>query len=148
MAPSSAPEGRNRKPPTGEAFPVQSPPEPLEVVFKAETFRRLIAWTFGPLIVVIVGVISAALYFYHHTNVHLEDPTIHLTRGERGKLETKIEAVKARDKLEKDIKNHFDLKTGQIKLENAKQINKIGNQLRSEQKIHYRRLLSEIKKGN
>jgi hypothetical protein len=124
------------------------PEKPMEVVFAQQTFRKLIAWTFGPLLVVLVGGLGAFFYFYHRTNTHLEDPTIHLTRGERSKLETKAEAKRSREELETDIKRHFDLKTGQIQLNNAKQINKIGKQLQTEQRVHYQRILKEIKKAN
>ena len=120
----------------------------MEVVFTNQTFRRLIAWTFGPLLVVLIGGLSAFFFFYADTNAHKNDPTIHLIRGERGKLETKLEAKKAREDLETDIKKHFDLKTGQIGVRNEKRITKIGKQLQKEQKVHYRRLLSEIKKTN
>jgi len=120
----------------------------MEVVFTTQTFRRLIAWTFGPLLLVLVGGLGAFFYFYHSTNLHVGDPTIHLTRGERGKLETKAEAKKSREELETDIKKHFDLKTGQIGVENAKQITKIGKELRKEQRGQYHRLLKEIKKAN
>lgn len=148
------------KRPTGEAHPAVTcgpkdpkacnvePDKPMEVVFTTQTFRRLIAWTFGPLLVVLIGWLSAFFYFYHKTNTHLSDPTIHLLRGERGKLETKLEAKQSRAKLETDIKKHFDLKTGQIGVENAKQITKIGKELRKEQRGQYHRLLKEIKKVN
>jgi hypothetical protein len=146
-----------KKPPTGEVTPTGGgdpneckiePDKPMEVVFTTQTFRRLIAWTFGPLLLVLVGGLGAFFYFYHSTNLHVSDPTIHLTRGERGKLETKLEAKQARTKLETDIKAHFDLKTGQLGVKNAKQITKIGNELRAQQKGQYHRLLREIKKAN
>lgn len=144
-----------KKPPTGEVTPTGSGDgcnveldKPMEVVFTTQTFRRLIAWTFGPLLLVLVGGLGAFFYFYHSTNLHVSDPTIHLTRGERGKLETKAEAKQSRAKLETDIKKHFDLKTGQIGVRNEKQISKIGKSLEKTQRAQYRRLLTEIKKAN
>jgi hypothetical protein len=152
----STPAGR-KKPPTGEVAPTGGgdpnicnvePDKPMEVVFKAETFRKLLAWTLGPLAAMLVGGMAAFFYFYADTNAHKRDGTIHLKSGERGRIETKKEAKEARAKLETDIKNHFDLKTGQIGLRNEKQITKIGNDLRKAQNVQYHRLLKEIKKAN
>jgi hypothetical protein len=163
----SAPDGKRKRPVTGEAFPVENsgggndggdgedpnkcqiePDRPMEVVFKAETFRKLLAWTLGPLAAMLVGGMAAFFYFYADTNAHKRDGTIHLKSGERGTIETKKEAKEARAKLETDIKKHFDLKTGQIGLRNEKQITKIGTELRAQQKVQYHRLLREIKKAN
>ena len=154
-----------RKRPTGEAYPAVGggdggdppqdskdckikPDKPMEVVFQTQTFRRLIAWTLGPLAAMLVGGMAAFFYFYADTNAHKRDKTIHLKSGERGNIETRTEAKQSRAKLETDIKKHFDLKTGQIGLRNEKQITKIGTELRTAQRVQYRRLLIEIKKAN
>ena len=158
------PTGRQKRSATGEAFPAVGggggegpkdpkkcnvePDKPMEVVFKAEAFRKLIAWTFGPLLVVLVAGIGGFFYFYHKTNTHLVDPTIHLTRGERNSLETKVEAKVERSKIKTDIITHFDVKVREIKVEQKEQLIKIVKSLEDEQKSQYRRLLTEIKKTN
>lgn len=165
---SGPPSGR-KKAPTGDAYPIvgdksggngngdngddeedgedQLSEVPMEVVFKAETFRKLIIWTLGPMLITMIGAISAFFYFYHQTNSHMGDPTIHLTRGERGKLETKEEASKERKKLEKDITSHFDVKVREIRVEQREQVEKIGKKLEHDQKIRLNQILTEVKKA-
>lgn len=156
--------GPNEKRPSGQAHPAVSggegggpkdpkecnvePNKPMEVAFTQQTFRKLIAWTFGPLLVVLVGGLSAFFYFYHKTNSHIGDPTIHLTRGERISLETKAEAREERKKIKKDIITHFDVKVREIKVEQKEQMTKIVKSLEEEQKSQYYKLLKEIKKAN
>jgi hypothetical protein len=123
------------------------PEKPMEVVFTAQTFRKLIAWTFGPLLIVLVGGLSAFFYFYHKTNSHLDDPVIHLTRGERTKLETKVEAHKERTKLKKEITGHFDVKVREIRVEQKEQVIQLGNELKAAQRARLNKILIEVKKA-
>jgi ribosomal protein L23 len=157
------PTGGRKRPPTGETSSlggleenggkrdletnVFKPDIPIEVVFKAETFRKLIVWTLGPMMITLIGAISAFFYFYHKTSVHLDDPGIHLARGERDKLESKIEAKTERKKLKKEIITHFDVKVREIKVEQREQVEKIGRKLRSEQRSNLNKILSEVKKA-
>ena len=138
--------GGKGKPPHGTDRPRAV--EPLPVVLAKGTFFKFGILLFGTMLVGISGVLI--VYWNHHYRAvhHMKDGSIHMKSGERGKFETKVEAKKARKELETDIKKHFDLKTGQLQLKNAKQITKIGKQLRTEQRVQYRRILSEIKKTN
>lgn len=141
------------KRPTGEAYPAvggekaPEPDGPLEVVFKAETFRKLIVWTLGPVMLTLIGAISAFFYFYHQTHTHMADPTIHLTRGERSKLETKEEAKTARKGIKNEIKDHFDVKVRELRVEQNEQVSQLGRGLKAEQKEELRKILSEVKKA-
>lgn len=162
MSPSnksgSGPTKRRSKPPTGSMHPTSgggggagttdrvdlSKIEPMEVVFKAEAFRKLIIWTFGPTLLTLIGALSAFFYFYHRTNLHIADPAIHLTRGERGKLETKEEATKERKKLKKEITDHFDVKVREIRVEQNEQVKEIGKKLEKDQKSRLNKVLHEV----
>jgi uncharacterized phage infection (PIP) family protein YhgE len=99
------------------------------------------------IIVPLLGGMSAGIYHYHKTNTHIDDSSIHLTRGERYKLETKVEAKKARKRLEKSIKREVKLQARELKqdlsAEQKSQIEKLGHELKRDQ----RRLLDEVKKA-
>jgi len=163
MSPNNGSGGLSgrKKPPTGEVTPAAGGGEgngggenpgktsssPMEVVFKAETFRKLIIWTLGPMLVTLMGAASAFFYFYHRTNVHIEDPSIHLTRGEREKLETTEEAKKARLELKTQITSHFDVKVREIKLEQKEELKELSKGLVQDQNIRLNKILDEVKKA-
>jgi hypothetical protein len=165
MSPSNGGGSTGVKRPTGEAHPTVSSSgndgngggdgkdpkerryEPMEVVFTSQTFRKLIAWTFGPLLVVLVAGLGGFFYFYHQVNNHMGDPTIHLTRGERDSLENKGEAVKARKQLKEEIITHFDVKVREIKVEQKEQVNKLGEELKKDQTSQLTKILVEVKKA-
>lgn len=116
--------------------------KPIPVVFTQATFIKLIAWTLGPVVVFI----SAALFFYHKTTVHMGDPNIHLGKSERSKLENKVEARAERKKLRSDIKEHVDIKVREIKVEQKEQLTQVKDDLKHQQKIIYRKILTELRK--
>lgn len=154
---STGGSGKKKRPPTGEVRSSSGKSDfeedsssisgPIEVIFTQQTFTKLIAWVLGPMLLVLISAISAFFYFYHQTSIHLSDPTIHLTRGERAKLETKIEAKVSRKKLKTEITNHFDLKVREIKVENGEHIEKLGDALKKEQTKHLNKILIEVKKA-
>jgi hypothetical protein len=156
--------GGRRTPPTGEVQSAEGtklkedgdekdpreckpePKKPMEVVFSPQTFRRLVAWTFGPLLIVLVGALTAFFYFYADTNAHKRDPTIHLTRGERAKFETKAEAKSERTKLKKEITTHFDVKVREIKVEQVEQWQDSMKKVTAQQARQYQKIMKEIRK--
>ena len=126
----------------------KDPPEPIPVVFTQQTFTKLIIWTLGPLLVTLIGAASGFLYFYHKTNTHIEDPTIHLSRGERDKLENKSEAKAERKQLQQTIKAHIDIKVREIKVEQKEQIDTLSSELKKDQRVRLNKILNEVKKIN
>lgn len=122
---------------------------PLQVVLAKGTFLKF-AITIGS--TVILGV-SAVLAFYwsHHYRVtaHMENRTIHLTSGERAKLETKAEAQKNRAKLVKEVKREVEYAHRKIKLEQSEEIQKgmkkLTTKLTQAQKSEFRKILQEVK---
>lgn len=103
---------------------------------------------------VLVPVLAAASFvilFFHKTNTHMDDVTIHLNRGERGKLETKIEAKASREDLKKSIVREVTLQAQGIKQDVIEQqdvrIKKLGKELKDEQKIQFQRILKEVKQA-
>jgi hypothetical protein len=144
-----------KKPPTAETQPVGQEQQPMEVVFTAGTIRMLEKklrkerrWLSIPLFLLLVTVISGFFYWYWKTNVHIDDPTIHLTRGERGKLETKAEAKVERKKLKREITHHFDVKIREVKVEQREQILQLGKTLKRGQKQQFKKILTEVKKAH
>lgn len=119
---------------------------PMPVVLTIGTIIKLASVVIVPL----VGALSAGIYFVHKTNTHMENQAIHLVAGERPKLETKIEAVAARGKLESSIKREVKLQAREIKAdvvdEQKVQIKKFVVEIRADQKAWGDRLLSELKK--
>jgi hypothetical protein len=105
---------------------------PMPVVLTIGTIVKLASIIVIPLL----GAISAGIYFFHKTNAHIEDPVIHLTRGERHKLETKVEAKKARSKLEKSITREVKLQARELK-----------QHLLEKQKTQFDRILTEVKRA-
>jgi hypothetical protein len=95
--------------------------------------------------------ISFAIYFFHKTNLHMDDPTVHLSRGERGKLETKAEAATARKKLEKSISRELGIRAREIKQDIGDQqkiqFKKLGRELKSDQRHRFDQILKEIKQS-
>jgi hypothetical protein len=145
----SAGDGGGKKPPQdpNECRIDDIAEKPIPVVFTQKTFTKLIAWTLGPLLLTLVGSISAFFYFYHKTNVHLTDPTIHLIRGERLIFETKQEAKVERKRLKSEITGHFDVKVREIKVEQKEQFHKLGTKLRRQQTNQLMKILTEVKKA-
>ncbi|NIW13527.1 MAG: hypothetical protein GWN31_06250, partial [Candidatus Thorarchaeota archaeon] len=119
--------------------------KPIPVVFTQKTFVKLIAWVLGPVLTILIGSISAFFYFYHQTNTHMQDSTIHLSRGERGKIETKIEAAEERGNLQKDIIQHVNIKVREIKVEQKEQLERTKKDLRRQQNYHYNKIIEEIR---
>lgn len=115
--------------------------KPMEVVFTSDTFKKLIVWTLGPLLAVVVTGISAFFFFYHKTMTHIENSTIHLTSGERIKLETRAEAIKARTSIQRNIINHFNLKIREVKVEQQEQARVIADKL----KVNAQNVADELK---
>lgn len=136
---------RKKKPPTGEAFPAGITNDPVPVVFTQGTLIKLISWTLGPLLLTLLGAISAFFFFYHKTNSHLINTEVHLAQGERSKLETKVEASRQRAETRRVIKSHIDVKCREIRVEQKEQIQELGRELKSEQKKQFTKILSEIK---
>lgn len=148
-------EGRPKRP-SGIAHPTVSVPaaappeacnvqEPMPVVLAKGTFIKFGVLIFGSLLITISGVL--AFYWKHHyeTTTHMKDGTIHLTSGERGKLETKAEAKESRKKITRTIKAHVDIKLREVKVEQKAQIQKLGDDLKREQKAGLKRILNEVK---
>jgi hypothetical protein len=155
--------GDRSKRPTGEAYPAVGssveekkerdpqecriePERPMEVVFTQDTFRKLIAWTLGPLLTLLVGAVSAFFYFYHSTNSHMTDPTIHLNRGERIKFETKEEAKAERKKLKHEIKSHIDVKVREIKVGQKEQLQESLDKITKQNEKQFKKLVREIRR--
>lgn len=156
-SPGSKPT-RRRRPNTGHTMPVGGPPDdpndvcriepdkPMEVVFTTDTFRRLIVWTLGPFLLFLIAAISSFFFFYHKASTHMDDPTIHLSRGERRSLETKEQATKERENLKAGITRHFDVKIREIKVEQEEQFQKLGTELKTEQKQKLDKILTEVRR--
>ena len=126
-----------------------APPEPT--IITIADLQAEIDTHAAAIVVPLLAGTSFAIYFFHKTNIHMEDPTVHLTRGERGKLETKTEAASARKKLEKSITKEFGLRTREIKLDLSKQqrvqFKKLGKELKLEQKTQLVKILREVKRA-
>lgn len=114
----------------------------VPIVFAQSTFVKLILWTLGPLLIFI----STALYFYHKTNVHMDDKNIHLGDSERLKIQTKEEAKNQFKKAKEDIKEHVDIKVREIKVEQKEQLDNTKRELKKQQYYHYNKILEEIRK--
>jgi len=132
-------------PPRGSGSQPEIVISPMPVVLTVGTIIKLASVIMVPLL----GVLSAGIYFFHKTNVHIEDTSIHLTHDERPKLETKVEAVKARNLLEESIKREVKLQAREIKQdvvdEQKVQIKKLGSELKMDQRLWGERLLGEMK---
>jgi len=119
----------------------------MPVVLTVGTIAKLALVILVPL----VGAISAGAYHYHNTNQHIDDTAIHLTPGERHKLETKVEAMAARAKVEASIKREMKLQTREIKadvsMEQKVQIKQLKVELKLEQKALGDRLMGELKQA-
>jgi hypothetical protein len=119
---------------------------PMPVVLTWGTIIKFASVCVLPLI---AGV-SFAIYFFHKTNIHMEDPSIHLDRGERSKLETKIEAQVARKKLEKSIFSELDIKTRELKQDlgdqQKTQFKKLGAEIKREHGRQFEKIITEVKK--
>jgi len=150
--------GNRPKRPSGQMHPVVPPADkdgkptaiiaqPMPVVLTVGTIFKLASVIMVPLL----GILSAGIYHYHKTNAHIDDPVIHLTRGERSKLETADGAKAERKKLERSIKREVKLQAREIKqdvaAEQKVQIQKLGTELKLEQKAWGDRLLQEVKKA-
>jgi hypothetical protein len=142
------PRKRRRAPPSGVVVPVKSEVsgaiiQPQPVVLTLGTIIKLASIIVVPLL----GILSAGIYFVHKTNTHCENKSIHLSPGERYQLETKAEAKEARAKLDVSIKREVKLQARELKQdlssEQKSAIKKLGNELKSDQL----RLLTEVKKA-
>jgi hypothetical protein len=118
----------------------------MEVVFQKSTFIKLIVWSLGPLLLTLIGAISAFFYFYHETKIHIDDPNIHLGKTERTKLETKAEAKVERKKIRDNIKQHVNVKMREVKVEQREMLQQATKKLQTQQAQHYRKILTEIRK--
>jgi len=116
----------------------------MPVVLTIGTIVKLASVIMVPLI----GLISSGIYFIHKTNIHVDDHDIHLSSGERFKLETKGEAIRAREKLEVSIKREVKLQAREIKQdvvdEHKVQIKQLTSDLKADQKSWCDRLLKEV----
>ena len=120
---------------------------PMPVVLTAGTIIKLASVILVPLI----GIISSGVYFFHKTNNHIEDVSIHLLRDERPGLETKAEAKKCRKEMEESIKREFKVSFREIKQDvinvQTAEIKKLGIELKIEQKMWGDRVLGEVKQA-
>lgn len=117
--------------------------EPVPVVLNTQTFVKLISWLALPL----MGVVSASLYFYWQTTVHMDNQVIHLNTGEREKLENKEEAKQSRKKIVQEIKQHQEVQIRELRVEQKEQIQKLGSDLKRTQRREIRSLIQEIRRG-
>lgn len=158
MMPGSGGGGGGEKPkrPSGEGHPAVPAKDgnptavvsgPMPVVLTIGTIFKLASVIIVPLL----GVISVGIYHYHKTNTHMDNPAIHLGNGERPTFETKIEANKARERLDTSIKREVKLQAREIKqdvtAEQQAQIKQLGVELKLEQKAWGDRLLNEVKQA-
>ena len=122
-------------------------PSPMPVVLTSWTILKLASVIFVPLL----GILSAGIYHYHKTNTHMDNVAIHLGTAERPTFETKVEANKARAKIETSIKREVKLQAREIKIdvaaEQKAQIKKLSTDIKIEQKVWCDRLLAEVKKA-
>lgn len=148
------PPTRKKKSPSGVTKIALAPKG--EEVSVAYPMPVVLTWgtivKFASVIVIpLLAGISFAIFFFHKTNIHMGDPTVHLTRGERGKLETKAEACAARDKLAKSISKELTVKTRELKQDlgdqNRAQFRKLGKELKSDQNYRFSKILEEVKKA-
>jgi len=127
---------------TGPRIPIVTP---LPVVFTLGTILKVLI----PVIITLLGGFSAVIYFFHKTNIHMDDPTVHLTRGERGKLETKKEAKEARTELKDTITSQFKVETQGLKQELVKsqrdQIKVLGEELKTAQTAQSKRIMKQLR---
>jgi hypothetical protein len=83
--------------------------------------------------------------------MHMENKTTHLADGERGRLETKVEAGKARDKMERVIRREIKVSVGEmaqkIGEQQKVQVEKLGEELKREQKTRFIQVLQEVKRA-
>lgn len=151
--------GERPKRPSGEGHPAVVVPDedgnpttaviaqPMPVVLTVGTIIKLAS----VIIVPMLGALSAGIYFVHKVNAHVDDPVIHLTRGERSKLETKSEAKTERKKLETSIKREVKLQARELKqdlaAEQKVQIKKLSNELKRDQRVRFNQILDEVKKA-
>lgn len=117
--------------------------DPVPVVLTSQTFIRLLSWIAIPLL----GVISASLFFYWKTQVHMDNQEIHMVTGERAGFESKIEAKQSREKIVKEIKQHQEVKIRELRVEQKEQIQDLGTQLQRAQRREIRSVIQEIRKG-
>lgn len=120
---------------------------PIPVVLTVGTIIKLAGVIFVPLL----GIISAGIFFFHKTNLHIVDTNVHLFSDERPKLETKKEANLARENMENSIKREFRVSVREFQQDvtatQTVQIKKLGVELKQEQRIWGDRLLSEVKQA-
>ena len=140
----------DRKDPTGPVQSCEAPSllnQPMPVILTLGTILKLASIITIPMI----GLLSTGLYFFHKTNIHLEDSTIHLGRSERAKLETKAEANEARSKLAKSISRELSIQTRELKQDlgdqQARQYKKLCKEIRSDQKKRFDVILNEVRQS-
>lgn len=128
--------------PSGEVVERRRAPSadyrPVPIALNLSTVLKLTI----PALLGIVGTISAAMYFFHQTKVHMANPIIHLEAGERDKLETKHEAKHERGKMIIEIKKSNTIMKRELKVDQREQIETLGNELKLEQ----RRILTETRR--
>lgn len=91
-------------------------------------------------VVSLVGIASTACWFFQKTEAHLADPNIHLERGERQTLETKVEARAARKDLVKRIDRDATIRQREMMSAQRQQIESMGDRLQRRQETEFRRL--------
>jgi hypothetical protein len=125
------------------------PASPMQVVLAKGTFLKF-AITVGTTVVLGISALLA-VYWQHHyrTTAHMDNGTIHLKSGERAVFETKLEAQQHRTKLVADVKQEVEFKHRSIKLsqgeEIKKEVAKLTQDLRTEQKAEFKKLFQEVK---
>lgn len=155
MAPQTVPP--RTRPPSGMAYPIRSGGngggddghddsqeiviKPVPVVLTTKTLAKIIAWVFGPMLIVI----SAGLYWYHCTNLHMDNTAIHLEEKERGRLETKAEAKVQRTGLVTAIKAHNDVRYREILVQQREDFSDWSKKQKLEHEQAMRRILSEVR---
>lgn len=111
---------------------------PIPIVLNWNTIIKLAA----PAVVTLVMAIAAGGIFWSNTRTHLKDTARHISPADRQQLETKSSAKVARSRMIKALKKNTALRVREIKVEQREQIQKLGAELKTDQ----RRILREVQR--
>ena len=131
---------RRRQPPNGSDGGGGDGDDTAKIVLPVSLNLGTIVRLTLPLMVTVLGAFSAAAYYVHTVTTHMGNPVIHLGTDERAKLETKDDAQQRSRTVIKVINSKIDLRHREAVVEQREQIDKLGEQLKRDQ----RKVLIEV----
>jgi len=135
------------RPPSDETDEVEGDEEfeevPIPVALNTATLLKMIL----PVFILVIGAVSTVLYSMHRSSLHIENGSIHLRDGERHTFETKAEARRHRIELVGAVKREVKLEQREMLVEQRSSVQKVADELKTNQNRRFHEILTELKKG-